>query len=71
MEWAQVIGLGVYLTGVCVFFYRLNEKTIKEWRDEHKAQMEKMDKTIEKSETHWREMFLYMNGKLDKLAEKK
>ena len=68
MEWTQTITLGLtliaYMTGMCIFFYRLNEKSIQEWREEHKTQMDK-------NETHWREMFRYMTDRLDKIVEKK
>ena len=40
------------------------KKTIKEWRDEHKAQ-------IEKNESHWREMFTHFNTRLDSMAGNK
>ena len=37
MEWIQTITLGVtliaYMTGVCVFFYHLNEKNINKTED--------------------------------------
>jgi len=39
-----VLTLAAYTTVVCFFFYRLNEKTISEWRKEHSKQM-----------TEWRE----------------
>ena len=71
MDWTTLISLGGYLTAVCGFFYYLSEKTVKEWRDEHKSQMEKMDKTIERNDNHWREMFRYMNDRLDRSVEKK
>ena len=42
--------LGVYTTVVCVFFYLRSEKSIDkqdkliiEWRDEHRAQINKME----------------------------
>ena len=40
------------------------EKTIKEWRDEHKAQ-------IQENEKHWREMFTHFNTRLDSMAGNK
>ena len=62
--------LGVYTTVVCVFFYLRSEKSIDkqdklitEWRDEHKAQ-------IEKNENHWREMFTHFNNRFDKIHDK-
>jgi hypothetical protein len=64
MDWTQLISLGGYLTAVCGFFYYLSEKTVKEWRDEHKSQ-------TEKNESHWREMFRYMSDRLDRSVEKK
>lgn len=54
-------GLAVYLTIVCIFFYRLNEKNI-EKLDER---MNKFDERMDKSETHWREMFMYFNSQLN------
>ena len=58
MEWIQTITLGVtliaYMTGVCVFFYHLNEKNINKTEDR-----------LERNETHWREMFMYMSGRID------
>lgn len=57
---------------------RLNEKseirqenTIKEWRDEHKSQLDKMEKQIENNESHWREMFIHFNSRLDRMTEAK
>ena len=51
------------------------EKTIKEWRDEHKSQMNEWrgehSKQIEKNESHWREMFTHFNTRLDKIVEPK
>lgn len=47
-------GLAIYLTIVCIFFYRLNEKSI-----------EKLEDRMDKSETHWREMFMYFNSRFD------
>lgn len=62
MDWTQTITLGAtliaYMTGMCIFFYRLNEKTIREWREEHSKQ-------ITENQAHWREMFTYMNNKID------
>ena len=40
------------------------EKTIKEWRDEHKTQ-------IQENEKHWREMFTHFNTRLDSMAGNK
>ena len=58
MEWIQTITLGVtliaYMTGVCVFFYHLNEKNINKTEDR-----------LERNETHGREMFMYMSGRID------
>ena len=58
MEWIQTITLGVtliaYMTGVCVYFYQLNEKNINKTEDR-----------LERNETHWREMFMYMSGRID------
>ncbi len=91
MDWTQTIALGgtliAYMTGMCVFFHRLNErsidkiderneKSINEWRSEHKDQMQKsdsrfekamsmIDSRLEKNEAHWREMFIYMNDRID------
>jgi hypothetical protein len=87
MDWTQTIALGgtliAYMTGMCVFFHRLSErgidkveKTIVEWRSEHKDQMQKsdsrfekamgmIDARLEKNEAHWREMFIYMNDRID------
>jgi hypothetical protein len=68
MDWTQTIALGgtliAYMTGMCIFLYRLNEKSITEWRNEHKAQ-------IEKNEAHWREMFTHFNTRLDSMAGNK
>jgi hypothetical protein len=51
------------------------EKTIKEWRDEHKSQMNEWrgehSKQIEKNESHWREMFTHFNTRLDSMAGNK
>jgi hypothetical protein len=62
MDWTQTITLGgtliAYMTGISIFLFRLTEKNIKEWRVEHSEQ-------IEKNETHWREMFMYMSGRID------
>lgn len=73
MEWTQTIALGgtliAYMTGMCIFLYRLNEKSIVEWRDEHKSQMNEWrnehSKQIEKNESHWREMFTHFNNRID------
>jgi hypothetical protein len=62
MDWTQTITLGTaiiaYMTGISIFLYRLNEKTINEWREEHKQQMNR-------NEDHWRDMFKYMNDRID------
>ena len=34
-----LLSLGGYTTVVCFFFYKLNEKTIRKWREEHSKQM--------------------------------
>lgn len=68
-------GLAAYATIVCIFFYRLNEKSIKELdkrMDERIDKLDKrmeqgfdrMDQRLEKSEAHWREMFIYFNSQL-------
>lgn len=69
--------LGVYTTVVCVFFYLRSEKSIDkqdkliiEWRDEHRAQINKMETVIEKNEGHWREMFTHFNNRFDKIHDK-
>jgi len=68
MDWTQTIALGgtliAYMTGMCIFLYRLNEKSITEWRDEHKTQ-------IQENEKHWREMFTHFNTRLDSMAGNK
>ena len=71
MDWTQLISLAGYTTAVCYFFYRLNEKSIdrqndliKEWRDEHKSQ-------IQENEKHWREMFTHFNNRLDTFTKVK
>ena len=61
MDWTQTIALGgtliAYMTGMCIFLYRLNEKSItewrqenknqiKEWRDEHSNQMDRQNDII-------------------------
>lgn len=85
MDITQLLSLAVYTTVVCFFFYKLNEKTIKEWREEHKLQIDSMDskftqamdkmdskftQAMQENDKHWREMFMYMNGRLDS-ADKK
>lgn len=49
------------------------EKTIKEWRDEHKQQLEKTEsrfmQTVKANEAHWREMFMYMSKRIDESKE--
>lgn len=85
MDWTQTIALGgtliAYMTGVCIFLYRLNEKSItewrqenknqiKEWRDEHSKQIDKLDRTLQQNEAHWREMFTHFNTRLDKVTDK-
>ena len=68
MDWTQTIALGgtliAYMTGMCIFLYRLNEKSITEWSDEHKAQ-------IQENEKQWREMFTHFNTRLDSMAGNK
>lgn len=71
MEWTQLVGLvgslAVYTTGVCFFFYKLNEKIIKEWRDEHGKQIKEMDKNhredIQKMDKKWDQLFNSMDKK--------
>ena len=74
MDITQLLSLAVYTTVVCFFFNKLNEKTIKEWREEHKLQIDSMDskftQAMQENDKHWREMFMYMNGRLDS-ADKK
>lgn len=62
MDWIQIATVCGYTTGVCFFFYRLNDKTIREWREEHTNQ-------INKNEAHWREMFIFMSGRIDSSKE--
>jgi hypothetical protein len=73
MDWTQTVTLGTYLTAICAFFYYLNEKTIKEWREEHARQIaesnDRSDKRMDKSDQHWREMFTYMNNKIDEVKK--
>ena len=69
MDWTQTITLGTYLTAICAFFYYLNEKTIREWREEHTRQIEKTREDMNKNESHWREMFTYMNNKIDEVKK--
>ena len=59
MDITQLLSLGGYTTIVCFFFYKLNEKTIREWREEHTKQMKE-------SQDNWREMFKYMNDRIDR-----
>lgn len=60
MDWTQLISLAGYTTAVCYFFYRFNEKSI-----------EKLEKSMEKNEAHWREMFTHFNTRLDSMAGNK
>lgn len=79
MDWTQTIALGgtliAYMTGMCIFLYRLNEKSITEWRNEHSKQMNEWrneHKTqIQENEKHWREMFTHFNTRLDSMAGNK
>ena len=79
MDWTQTIALGgtliAYMTGMCIFLYRLNEKSITEWRQENKNQIKEWrdehSKQIEKNESHWREMFTHFNTRLDSMAGNK
>jgi hypothetical protein len=79
MDWTQTIALGgtliAYMTGMCIFLYRLNEKSITEWRNEHSKQMNEWrdeHKTqIQENEAHWREMFTHFNTRLDSMAGNK
>lgn len=79
MDWTQTIALGgtliAYMTGMCIFLYRLNEKSITEWRNEHSKQMNEWrdeHKTqIQENEKHWREMFTHFNNRLDSMAGNK
>ena len=86
MDWTQTIALGgtliAYMTGMCIFLYRLNEKSITEWRDEHSKQMDRQNDIIkewrnehkaqiEKNEAHWREMFTHFNTRLDSVIGNK
>ena len=79
MDWTQTIALGgtliAYMTGMCIFLYRLNEKSITEWRQENKNQIKEWrdehSKQIEKNESHWREMFTHFNTRLDSVIGNK
>jgi len=46
MDWTQTIALGGTLigsmVGMVVFLYKINDKSIHEWRSEHKDQMQQM-----------------------------
>lgn len=57
MEWTQLLALAGYTTAASYFFYRLNEKTIAEWRAEHQRQIEKMDIKLEKMDAKWERLF--------------
>ena len=65
MDWTQLISLAGYTTATCYFFYRLNEKSI----DKIETGMDRIEQRFEerrdKNETHWREMFMYMSGRID------
>jgi hypothetical protein len=73
MDLTQLLSLAGYTTVICFFFYKLNEKTINEWRTEHKQQMsewkDEHKKQMDKNEAHWREMFKYMNSRIDSSKE--
>jgi len=65
MDWTQIIALvssfltlAVYTTLVCYFFYRLNEKSI-----------DRIEKRFDTNEQHWRELFAYMNGRIDNIKD--
>jgi hypothetical protein len=58
MDLTQLFSLAGYTTLLCFFFYRLNEKTVREWREEHTQQ-------LRENEVHWREMFKYMSERID------
>ena len=58
MDWTQLISLAGYTTATCYFFYRLNEKSI----DKIETRFEER---MDKNETHWREMFMYMSNRMD------
>jgi hypothetical protein len=63
MDITPILTLATYTTVVCFFFYRLNEKTIREWREEHSKQMAE-------SANNWRDLFKYMNDKIDNKKDK-
>ena len=75
-----LVTLGGYTTIVCYFFYTLNEKRISRSDDKmekhitrledkmekHITRLEdKMEKKMEESDKHWRELFMYINKKVD------
>jgi hypothetical protein len=72
-----LLSLGGYTTVVCFFFYKLNEKTIREWREEHSKQMlewreehrqdiAKIDIKIDKMDEKWERLFSLFVAQLQK-----
>ena len=70
MDWTQLISLAGYTTAVCYFFYRLNEKSIEKLEKSIEKMDEKYEKQMINNETHWREMFMHMSKRIDKITEK-
>ena len=74
MDITPILTLATYTTVVCFFFYRLNEKTIREWREEHSKQItewrEEHSKQMAESANNWRDLFKYMNDKIDNKKDK-
>jgi hypothetical protein len=66
---SALLSLAVYTTVVCFFFYKLNEKAIDKMDSKFTKAMDNMDnkftKAMQENDKHWREMFMYMNGRLD------
>lgn len=69
MDWTQLISLAGYTTAVCYFFYRLNEKSIEKLEKSIEKMDERSEKQIRENENHWRELFIHMSGRIDKMTE--
>ena len=69
MDWAQLITLAGYTTATCYFFYRLNEKSIDKIENGIDKLETRFEERMDKNETHWREMFMYMSGRFDRSKE--
>jgi hypothetical protein len=71
MDWTQTITIMVTTIGSVFAFYRLTRDEITVLREGLQRQEDNFNQAVQESDKHWREMFIYMNNRVNDVEKEK